>query len=143
MSLSNKWVFNLYFNYKDDGGKYYAEKRREEALIYMNKTMERMACFSVIAKDEHERCLRLRGYLHLNNPCTRDYIKKVLGKFSNCKTACFSDVVYLLKYFNVDKDITVTGELASGPKKDDANWVVRTSLNDADDFEKAKITITT
>jgi hypothetical protein len=111
MSLTKNWIFNLYFNCKDEGSRVWAETRRDECLAYMRQSMERMSRFSVIAKDETESCLLLRGYMNLNNPCTRAHVK--LGKRSNCKMATGGDIVNLLKYFNIDKTITVTGELPS------------------------------
>ena len=135
MTLSKNWVYTLYYNFKDEVGKKWAEARREEGLIYMKKTMERMSSFSVTAKEDNDSCLLLRGYTQLNNACTRDYIKKVLGRFSNCKAALPCDVLYLLKYFNINRDVTVTGELISGRNRHNANWVVKTALHGGDDFE--------
>jgi hypothetical protein len=139
VTLSKNWVFNLYFNFKSAEGREQAETKRNEGLIYMKKILERMSCFSVIVRDEHESSLLLRGYMHLNNPCTREYIKRVLGKYSNCRMTNLGDVVYLLKIFNIDKDISVTGELHSnGRKKDDANWVLKMASDKGNDFERGK-----
>jgi pyruvate dehydrogenase complex dehydrogenase (E1) component len=127
MALAKNWIFNLYFNYKDEASREWAKAKRDESLTHVKKTMERMSRFSVIAKDGNGSCLMLRGYMHLNNPCTREYVKKVLGKYSSCSMTNSGDVVNLLKHFNVDKDMTVTGELPSqnSRKKDDANWVMK------------------
>ena len=102
--------------------------------------MERMAGFSVIARDGGNMVLLLRGYMNLKSPVTRDYVKKILGKRSNCKMAAGGDVVNLLRYFNIDKGVTVTGELpctgkrSTGRKKDDANWVLKMARDLSDDF---------
>jgi len=127
MVLSKNWIFNLYFNFKDEKSRGWAERKRDDSLVYMKKTMERMARFSVIAKDENTTCLLLRGYTHLNNSCTREHVKKVLGKYSNCKMTNLGDVVALLKFFHIDRCITVTGELPSqnSRKRDDAGCVGR------------------
>jgi hypothetical protein len=128
MELSKTFVFNLYFNCRDEEQRVWAETKREESLKYMRGTMERMSRFSVIAKDQKDLVLLLRGYMHLKNPCTREYnIKRILGKYSNCKRATTGDIVNLLKYFNIDKDVTVTGELPSlnKGKRYDARWVLK------------------
>jgi hypothetical protein len=140
MALAKNWIFNLYFNYKDEEGRKWAETRRDEGLVYMKKTMERKSRFSVIAKDESKSCLLLRGYMHLNSACKRDHVKKLLGKYSNCKMASSGDVVNLLKYFNIDKNVVVTGELPSQNqrKKDDARWVMRVVRDSTGDFERVE-----
>ena len=141
MALSKNWVFNLYFNYKDEEGRKWAETKRDESFIYMEKTMERISRFSVIAKDENGSCLLLRGYMHLKNPCTRGHVKKVLGKYSNCKMSALGDAVNLLKYFNVDKNVAVTGELPSQNrcKMHDARWVMRVVRDQTEDFESVRV----
>ena len=110
MTSAKNWIFNLYFNYKDEESRARAETRRCESLTYMKKTMERMLSFSVIAKDENKAnsCLLLGGYINLNCMGTRVHVKKLLGKYSNCKMTTHSDFVNLLKYFNGDEDVTVT-----------------------------------
>lgn len=140
MTSSNNWIFILHFNYKDKKSRHQAEAKRDEGLIYMKKTMERMSCFSVIAKDEHKSCLLLHGYMHLNNGCTRGHIKKVLGRHSNCKMTNYGDVVNLLKCFNIDKNMTVTGELPTqnSRKKDDANWVLKMGCDRSDALERVE-----
>lgn len=137
MVLSKNWIFNLYFNFKDEKSRGWAERKREESLIYMRKTMERMTQFSVITKDGNTACLLLRGYMHLNNACMREHVKKVLGKYSNCKMTKMGDVVALLRFFYVDRYITLTGELPSqnSRKRDDARWVMRQTRDGSDDFE--------
>ena len=137
MASSKNWVFNLYFNYRDEEGRKWAETKRDEGLAYTKKTIERMAQFSVIAKDEHmSSCLMLRGYVHLKSPCARDYVKKVLGKYSNCKMTSHNDIVNLLRFFAVDRNVTVTGELPSQNrrKKDDARWVMKMARDNTGDF---------
>ena len=73
--LSKNWIFNLYFNFKDEQGKGWAEGTRKESLIYMKKTMERMVSFSVIAKNKNKTCLLPTGYVHLNNAFTREHLR--------------------------------------------------------------------
>ena len=139
MTLAKNWIFNLYFNFKDEEGRKWAETKRDESLTYMKRMMDRMSRFSVIAKDENKSCLLLRGYMHLNNACTREYVKKVLGKYSNCKMTNYGDVINLLKYFKVDEDVAVTGELPSqnSRKKDDASWVMRVVRDESGDFQRS------
>ena len=89
-----------------------------------------MSRFSVIAKNENKAnscLLLLRGYINLNCACTRVHVKKLLGKYSNCKMTTHGDVVNLLKCFNVNKDVTVTGKLPSQNSRwrDDARWVMK------------------
>jgi hypothetical protein len=137
MELSKTWIFNLYFNCRDEEQRVWAEAKREATLTYMRGTMERMSRFSVIAKDRKDSVLLLRGYMHLKNQVTRDYVKKILGKYSNCKRAGTSDVVNLLKYFNIDKEVAVTGELPSSlnkGKRDDARWILKMANDKGDDF---------
>ena len=115
MTSAKGWIFNLYFNYKDEESRRLAEIKRDERLIYMRHTMERIARFSAIAKDEHKAnsCLILSGYMALKYPCTKAHIKKILGKYSNCTPSVYGCLVNLLKYFSIDKYLTVTGRLPS------------------------------
>ena len=117
-----------------------AEKQRDDNLICMEKTMDRVARFSIIARDDGESCLQLRGYMNLNHPCTRVHLKKILGKYSNCRMTCNADVLNLLKYFNIDRNATVTGELPSTSrrKKDNAKWVLRSALDKKEEFERVR-----
>ena len=74
---------------------------------------ENRSRFSVIAKDENKvnSCPLLRGYMNLKSTCTARHAKKLLGRYSNCKPSIFGDVVNLMKYFHIDKQLTVTGKL--------------------------------
>ena len=76
MILAKGWIFNLYFNYNDEETRRLAEIKRDESLIYMTHTMERVARFSAIVKDENKAnsCLILSGYMTLKNPCTKVHI---------------------------------------------------------------------
>ena len=98
MTTTKNWVWNLYFHYKGDEGRNKAEARRYETLIYLSKLLEGKSRFSVIAKDENKpnSCLLLRGYMNLNNNCNKEYVRKLLGKYSNCKPSIFGDVVNLM-----------------------------------------------
>ena len=67
--------------------------------------------------------------------------------YSNCKPSTFGDVVHLMKYFHIDKDLTVTGKLpaqGNNGKKTmksyavDAKWIIKTlreQIDKNDDFE--------
>ena len=90
-------TFCLFFNYGDGWMKEKAEKRWEDALVYLKALFENKAKFSCIAKDESKTtsCLLLRGYMNLNLPCTQACAKRLLGKFSSCKPSCFGDMVSL------------------------------------------------
>lgn len=112
LASTRDWNFQVFFNFKDVEGRSYAEVKREEALVYLSKTFERSSRFSVLAKSEKEGSfLLLSGFVGLKNPCTLFHMKKILGKYSYCKPSVLNDVIQLLRYFNIDKDITVTGTL--------------------------------
>lgn len=106
------WHFQVFFNFSDSEGREYSEVKRNEALVYLSKTFERSARFSVIAKSEKEGSyLNLSGSVSQKNPCTHCHMKRILGKHSYCKPNALSDVANMMRYFNMDKDITVTGTL--------------------------------
>ena len=94
-----------------------AEKWREDALACLKRLFENKAQFSCIAKDENssnngnKSTLMLKGFVHLNSPCTRGYLKGLLGKCSSCKPSYFGDMVSLCRFVHVDRDLTVTGRL--------------------------------
>ena len=107
---TKRWSFILYFKYKDARR---AEKQRNESLIYLQETMKRSALFSVIAKDESNSSLILRGYMHLRNPCELPHVKKMMGKYSHCKPAVFDDIINLMLCYGIDKQCAVSGVLPS------------------------------
>jgi hypothetical protein len=108
---STSWHFQVYFNYKDAEGRTYAEDKRNESLVFLTETFERSSRFSVIAKTERDGCLVLTGSVSQRNPCSHLHMKRILGKHSYCKPNVLSDVLNLMRYFNIDKDISVTGTL--------------------------------
>jgi hypothetical protein len=55
--------------------------------------------------------LLLRGYVNLNSPCTQEYIKRMLGKYSSCKHSYFGDMVSLCRLLHVDCGLATTGRL--------------------------------
>ena len=111
MGVTKQYVFNLYFNYKGDKGREWAEKTREGTLTYLKRLFEGKAKFSCIAKDENKTSLLLRGYVNLNSPCGLDYAKRLLGKYSSCKPSYFGDMVSLCRLLHIDRDLTVIGRL--------------------------------
>ena len=115
MGTTKQYVFNLYFNFKDDGarGRDWAEEKRNDALAYLKRLFENKAQFSCIAKDENRtgKCLMLRGYMNLNSPCKQEYAKSLLGRYSTCKPSYFGDMVSLCRLVHIDRDLEVTGRL--------------------------------
>lgn len=131
MILTKNWVFSVFFNYKDEAGRARAEVQRGEFLIYLKKTMERVARFSVIAKNadrDDSSYLLLTGYVSMKNQCTQVHVKKLLGKHSHCKASGLGDVINLMRFYNIDKRLTVTGVFPCGGHKstpDDSEWAMR------------------
>jgi len=115
MVTTKHYNFNLFFNYDIDGNRNraWAEKMREDAIVYLIRLFENKAQFSCIAKDESKtgNCLLLRGYMNLNSPCLQAYAKKLLGKYSSCKASYFGDMVNLCRLVHVDRDLIVAGRL--------------------------------
>lgn len=111
MGATKQYVFNLYFNDRSKTGTEYAEKTRENSLTYLKRLFENKAKFSCIAKDRDNDTLLLRGYVNLNSPCTQEYIKRMLGKYSSCKPSYFGDMVSLCRLLHVDRNVTTTGRL--------------------------------
>ena len=142
-------AFCLFFNYGNGGwAKENAEKKREDALVYLKALFENKAKFSCVAKDESRTtsCLLLRGHVNLNSPCLQAHAKRLLGKFSTCKPSYFGDMVSLCRMVHVDRNLTVTGRLACvgnnsikklKPFATDPKFVVRILLDsiDKNDFE--------
>lgn len=63
-------------------------------------------------------------------------MKKLLGKFSRCKITGLGAFVHLLRYFNIDKNLTVTGSLYHGNKTAaEARWIMKVALNQDADFD--------
>jgi hypothetical protein len=118
MTTVRQYTFSLYFNYgfKEDNklGREWAEKAREGSLAYLKRLFESKAQFSCIAKDEAKDCLLLRGFMHLNSPCTQAYARRLLGKYSACRPSFFGDLVNLCRLIHVGRDLTVTGRLPNG-----------------------------
>ena len=85
MGTTKHYVFTVFFNFNGDKERTWAQKRREDGLIYLTGLFENKAKFSCIAKDENAESLLLRGYCNLNSPCTREYGKRLLGKCSSLK----------------------------------------------------------
>ena len=111
MGATKQYVFNLYFNYRDDREREWAERTRDGALAHLKRLFENKAKFSCIAKDETKTSLMLRGYMNLNSPCTLAYAKQLLGKYSSCKPSYFGDMVSLCRLVHIDRDLTVMGRL--------------------------------
>ena len=113
MGITRQYVFNLYFNHRGEDGRGWAERKREQALVYLKRLFEDKAKFSCIAKDENKKSstLMLRGYVNLNSPCTQAYAKRLLGKFSSCKPSFFGDMVSLCRLLHIDRNLTLTGRL--------------------------------
>ena len=137
---TKQYVFNLYFN-DWGGGEEWAEKTRENSLAYLRRLFENKAKFSCIAKDRDKNTLLLRGYVNLNSPCTQSYIKKMLGKYSNCKPSYFGDMVSLCRLAHIDRDLTTTGRLPRigvnsatklKPYATDPKFVIRILLDSID-----------
>lgn len=166
MGTTKQCVFNLYFNYREnkerewaektrDGvltrGREWAEEKPDQALVYLKRLFENKAQFSCIPKDENQgsNCLLLRGYVNLNSQCTQVYAKRLLGKYSSCKPSYFGDMASLCWFVHVDRDFTVTGRLpqigGNSIKKlksfaGDPKFVVKVLLEsiDKNDFEQHK-----
>lgn len=156
MTATKQYVFNLFFNFKDDEnkltrGREWAEEKRESALTYLKRLFENKAQFSCITKDENRvaSCLMLRGYMNLNSPCTQTYAKRLLGKYSTCKPSFFGDMVSLCRFIHVDRNLTVTGRLPHGRKSSinktrsfsgDPKFVIKILLDSIDkkDLEQQK-----
>ena len=115
MSATKQHIFSIFFNYNSDKkeDRKWAEKRRDDSLVYLQRLFENKAKFSCIAKDEGRSvsCLLLRGYMNLNWPCTLACAKRLLGKFSSCRPSHFSDMLNLCRFVHVDRNLTVTGRL--------------------------------
>jgi len=113
MGATKQHIFSIFFNFNGDKeeDRKWAEKRRDDALIYLQRLFENKAKFSCIAKDENKSCLLLRGYMNLNSPCSLVYAKRLLGRFSSCKPSCFGDMLNLCRFVHVDRNLTVTGRL--------------------------------
>lgn len=142
---TKQYVFNLYFNDKSGGGNTeWAEKTRDQALIYLKRLFENKAKFSCIAKDRDRNTLLLRGYVNWNSPCTQEYIKRMLGKYSSCKPSYFGDMVSLCRLLHVDRGLVTTGRLPTiggnsikkmKPFASDPKFVVKILLESIDKKE--------
>lgn len=158
MSVVNKsFIFTLYFDFKGKGNgltrdKEWAERKREDALVYLKRLFENKAQFSCTARDEAKSngCLLLRGFVNLNSPCTTVYMKRMLGKYSACKPSYFGDMVNLCRFVHVDRNLIVTGRLPHGRKNSvkrqhafagDPKIVIKMLVDSIDrkDFERAEV----
>ena len=106
-SITRHFNFVLYFNGTN------AEEKRNESLIYLKKLFECKATFACIArdKDKDEKTLTLRGFVGLKSPCTREWLKKLLGKRSCCYPSSFGEVVSLCLLIFVDRELTLVGRM--------------------------------
>lgn len=139
--MANKnWVFTIYFNYTEAPESLSAATaNRDSSLVYISKTMERMARFSIIARDEsvQTKALLLRGYASLTSPCTQQYLRKILGRCSSCRSCKISEIAQLLRHFNLDNDALVTGRLPGSDRRtDDARFVLRIARRSLRDFRR-------
>ena len=107
------YVFSMFFNY-DRRGKVAAEALREESITYLKRLFENVAQFACVAKDDNasKPSLILKGYVHLNSPCTPPHMKRWLGK-GVCYPSNFGDVVNLCRLVCVDKQLTTVGKLSN------------------------------
>lgn len=126
-TTAKDWNFQVFFNCTNDEGRQYSEVKRNEALMYLCQTFERSSRFSVIAKSDKERTLLLSGYVSQRNPCTLCHMKRILGKYSYCKPTALADVIHLMRHFNVDKNISVTGTLY---RNIDAKFIMKVISSD-------------
>ena len=96
MTASTKqYVFNTFFNYKSGKEREWADRRRDESIVYLKRLFENKARFSCVARDENNNALILRGCVNLNSPCRLEYAKGLLGKYSTCEPSYFGDMVNL------------------------------------------------
>ena len=125
------YVFSMFFNY-DKRGKAMAEAVREESITYLKRLFENVARFACIAKDETNNrspSLMLKGYVHLNSPCTPPHMKLWLGK-GICYPSNFGDIVNLCRLVCLDKQLTTIGKLSNAGNSNaifttDPKFVVR------------------
>ena len=163
MTLSTKcYVFTLYSNYVQrpldyvpketkDGrttvkmDRQWAEGNRDKTLAYLKRLFNVKAQFACIAKEDAPGKLMLRGYVHLNSPCSEAHLKRVLGKYSACKPAFFGDSVQLCRLLHTDRKLFVTGRIprvggnSMGSSKalgDDPHFVVKMLLESIDSGKK-------
>lgn len=134
MTSSNsikRWVFNFYFYYKDESREQ-AEVRRLEAVAFLTGLLKWKSAFAVIASDENKEqfCLLLRGYMRLKSPCSSLHAKGMLGMYSKVRPTTFGDVFHLMRYFHVDRECDVIGDLpgtqGTGKGGKDVRWVLKT-----------------
>lgn len=134
-SAVRDWSFQVFFNFTDDVGKDYSGVKRNDMLIFLKNAFERSARFSVIAKSGKEGSyLLLSGFVSQRNPCTLHHMKRILGRCSTCKPNGLGDVINLVRYFNIDKDVTVTGTIAS--RSTDAKWLMKVIGDDNTRWQK-------
>ena len=149
MGVNKQYVFILFFNYKDNKERMWAEKKRNDAIAYLKRLFENKAKFSCVARDESTSCLMLKGFMNLNLPCTQEYAKRLLGKYSSCKPSYFGDLVSLCRFVHIDRNLMTTGRLPKSgnnsiknlkPFATDPKFVVKILLDsiDKNDFGQNK-----
>ena len=163
MTLTTKcYVFTTYSNYvlrppgyeakeTKDGkvtaemDKTWAEGKRDKTFEYLKRLLKVKAQFACIAREDAPGKLMLRGYVHLNSPCSEVYFKRLLGKFSACKPSYFGDAISLCRLLHCDRDLFVTGRLPrlggnsmGSPKvfSEDPHFVVKMLLESIDSGKK-------
>lgn len=138
---AKQYVFIMFFNYKNGKEKEWAERKRDESIVYLKRLFENKARFSCVARDENNSALILRGYVNLNSPCRLEYAKGLLGKYSTCKRSYFGDMVNLCRFLHIDRDLVTTGRLPSvggnaigkmKPLATDPAFIVKTLLDSMD-----------
>lgn len=143
MTQTKRWIWNRYFHFKKDDqeSRDKAEVLRYQIAENLMKTLESKSRLSIIAKDKNEAnsYLTLRGFVNFNNSMNRERVKRMIGRYSNCKPAVFGDTIMLTKYFVIDKHLSVGGVLPSqgnnGSKTmkayaTDAKWLVKVLLDE-------------
>ena len=156
MSSTKRWIWNRYFHYKSGDQE---SRDKAEAICYQTagclaKLLEGKSRLSIIAKGENKvnSYLMLRGFCNLNSTCAKQHVKKLIGKYSNCKPAVFSDVIMLMKYFFLDRHLMVTGRIPSQGNNStktmksyatDARFLVKTLLEEIEkqDFDNDSVKV--
>ena len=136
-SSSKRWVFNFYFYYKNESREK-AETKRYEVVMYLRGLLEGKSDFAVIARDENKEqsCLLLRGYMRLRSPCNKPHVNKMMRKYSKARPTSFGDVFHLMRYFHMDRQCNVIGELpgtkGTGKGTNNVKWVLKTLTEQID-----------
>ena len=116
MGTTKHYVFTIFFNFNGDKERPWAQKRREDSLVYLTGLFENKAKFTCMARDTGENCLKLSGCVNLTSPCTQSHAKRLIGgKCICCEPSYFGDVVSLCQLIHMDQDLTVVGRLPVNP----------------------------